>query len=223
MDKLVEMINFASDSYWGDPSKFQFRARIDSYSTQVSLEAGQDRAVKSTFNIVMSGYIIPDSLNREIASSNRIFSTSQVIFGLETAESSEQFTANLKKPVRRTQAGIVSSDSTNVTINNITVNNGGSTGDLTYLNTNNTAVSNSATTSVITFTNYTITQPPAGSSLPSTTKINFALYRNGQYVGQEYITSIIQVGSNIEVTVNTSTLGYNLEVSDTFELIGKLQ
>jgi hypothetical protein len=223
MDKLVEMINFASDSYWGDPSKFQFRARIDSYSTQVSLEAGQDRAVKSTFNIVMSGYVIPESLNREIASVNRVFSTSQVIFGLETAESSEQFTANLKKPVRRTQAGIVSSDSTNVTINNITVNNGGSTGDLTYLNTNNTAVSNSATTSVITFTSYTITQPPAGSSLPATTKINFALYRNGQYVGQEYITSITQVGSDIQVTVNTTTLGYNLEVTDTFELIGKLQ
>lgn len=223
MDKLVEMINFASDSYWGDPSKFQFRARIDSYSTQVALEAGQDRAVKSTFNIILNGYIIPDSLNRELASVNRVFSTSQVIFGLETAESSEQFTANLKKPVRKTQAGIVSSDSTNVTVNNITINNGASTGDIAYLNTNNSAVSNSATTSVITFSNKTIIEPPTGSTLPATSKINFALYRNGQYVGQEYIVSISQVGSDIEVTVDTTLLGYELEATDTFELIGKLQ
>ena len=32
MNKLVEAINFASDSYWGDPERFSFRAMIDSYA-----------------------------------------------------------------------------------------------------------------------------------------------------------------------------------------------
>lgn len=222
MDKLVEMINFASDSYWGDPSKFQFRARIDSYSTQVALEAGQDRAVKSTFNIVLNGYIIPDSLNRELASVNRVFSTSQVIFGIETAESSEQFTANLKKPVRKTQAGIVTSDSTNVTVNNITINNGAGNNDLAYLNVNNFATASIISNPTASFTNYTIVQPPAGSTLPPTSKTNFALYRNGQYIGNEYITSISQVGTDIIVIVDTGLLGYTLESLDTIDLIGKL-
>jgi hypothetical protein len=93
MDKLVEAINFASDSYWGDPTKYQFRAKIDTFSTQTSLENGNDRAIKSTFNIVLNGYIIPDSINREVASANRVYSTSQVVFGFEVAGSATEFSS----------------------------------------------------------------------------------------------------------------------------------
>ena len=42
MNKLVESINYASDSYWGDPERFSFRAKIDSYSTAVELSQGSD-------------------------------------------------------------------------------------------------------------------------------------------------------------------------------------
>lgn len=83
MNSLVEMINFASDSYWGDPNRFQFRTRIDTFNTQTTTETSEDRAVKSTFNLVLKGYIIPESLNRELASVNRTFSNSQVVFNTE--------------------------------------------------------------------------------------------------------------------------------------------
>lgn len=84
MNKLVEAINFASNSYWGDPERFQFKARIDSFTTQTLLESGDDRAVKSTFNILMNGYIIPDSINAELAkTANKIHNFTKVIFSPE--------------------------------------------------------------------------------------------------------------------------------------------
>jgi hypothetical protein len=222
MDKLVESINFASDSYWGDPKKFQFRAMIDSYSTQVSLEIGRDRAVKSTFNIVLNGYIIPESLNKEVASSNRLFSTSQVIFGLEVAGSTDQFNANVNKPARQSIAAVTANDSINVTVNNI-YNTGGGNLDSSYLNTNNLFTASVITGNVVTFNNRTIVQPSAGSTLPPTSITNFTLYRNGQYIGGEYIISISQVNTDVVATLNTSSLGYGLESTDTIELIGKIQ
>ena len=133
MDKLVEMINFASDSYWGSPDKWQFRVRIDNFTTQTLLEQGQDRAVKSSFSMVLRGYIIPDSLNKELATANRTIATSQVIFGLETAQSSEQFTASQNKTTKKSIGAIAAADSVNVTINQ-----SGGTLDpatLVYLNT----------------------------------------------------------------------------------------
>ena len=68
MNKIVESINYASDSYWGDPERFKFRARIDSYATNVTLQQGSERLVKTDFNIKMNGYIIPDTINSEVNS-----------------------------------------------------------------------------------------------------------------------------------------------------------
>ena len=35
-NKIIEGINYASDSYWGNPSKFRFRAMIDNFTTPLS-------------------------------------------------------------------------------------------------------------------------------------------------------------------------------------------
>ena len=83
MNKIVEGVNFAADSYWGDPSKFQFRSKIDSFATSVELNTGQDRSVKTTFSLEMNGYIIPETINQSIAHSKKAYSTAQVSFGLE--------------------------------------------------------------------------------------------------------------------------------------------
>ena len=57
-DKLVEALNFASDSYWGDKERYRFRAMIDSYTPTIEMNQGEDRSVKTTFNIRLNGYII---------------------------------------------------------------------------------------------------------------------------------------------------------------------
>ena len=45
-NKIIEGVNFASDSYWGDPSKFRFRAMIDNYTTSTELVQGNERMVE---------------------------------------------------------------------------------------------------------------------------------------------------------------------------------
>lgn len=88
MNKLVEAINFASNSYWGDPTRFQFKARIENFQTPVSLEQDLDRAIKASFNLIVNGYLIPDALNAEIAKvSNKFQNYTSVVFNTEVAVS----------------------------------------------------------------------------------------------------------------------------------------
>lgn len=62
-NKIIEGVNFASDSYWGDPSKFRFRAMIDNYTTSTELVQGNERMVKTEFNINLLGHIVTDTVN----------------------------------------------------------------------------------------------------------------------------------------------------------------
>ena len=84
MNKLVESINYASDSYWGDPERFNFRAMIDNYTISTELNQGSDRAVKTSFNISLLGHIVPDTINAEIAGMQKFYSKSSVKFGVES-------------------------------------------------------------------------------------------------------------------------------------------
>lgn len=84
-DKLIEAINFAAGSYWGDPKKFQFKTKIDSFVNQITLRENEDRVVKYTFNLTLNGYIIPDSVNKEVATLyNKFHNFTKVVFNVET-------------------------------------------------------------------------------------------------------------------------------------------
>ena len=84
LNKIIEAINYASDSYWGDPERFKFKSSIDSFSTTTELNDGQDRIVKGTFTLKLSGYIVPDSIQKEIASIRKVNSKAQFIVTTET-------------------------------------------------------------------------------------------------------------------------------------------
>jgi len=87
-NKLVEAVEFASDSYWGDPARWKFRASIDSFATTTILNEGEDRAAKTTFTIKVNGYIVPNTVNADMAViSNKFYTKSQVIFTTETTGS----------------------------------------------------------------------------------------------------------------------------------------
>ena len=61
MDSIIESLNFASRSYWGDPSKFLFYSSIENFQDNLTFETGEDRVVKSTFTLTLNGYLIPDT------------------------------------------------------------------------------------------------------------------------------------------------------------------
>jgi hypothetical protein len=84
LNKIVEAINYASNAYWVDPERFKFKATIDSFTTSTELNDGQDRTVKSTFTLKLSGYIIPDNIQKEITAHRKFNSKAQIIISTET-------------------------------------------------------------------------------------------------------------------------------------------
>ena len=84
MNKIVEAMNYASDSYWGNKERFQFRASIDSYATSVEIVSAGNRLVKTAFTLKLYGYLIPDTIQKELASVKKISNATQLVFDLET-------------------------------------------------------------------------------------------------------------------------------------------
>ena len=84
LNKIIEAINYASDSYWGDPERFKFKTSIDSYSTVIEMTDTTSRIIKGTFTIKLFGYIIPDTIQKELTAIKKYNSKAQVIIGVET-------------------------------------------------------------------------------------------------------------------------------------------
>jgi len=84
MNGIIEAINYASDSYWGNKERFQFRASIDSYTTSVEIVTAGNRLVKTNFTLKLYGYLIPDTIQKELASIKKVSNTTQLIFNMET-------------------------------------------------------------------------------------------------------------------------------------------
>jgi len=94
LNKIVESIEYASDAYWGNPERFKFKAMIDSFNTVNEITKGEDRSVRSTFDINMYGYIIPDTIQKDLNSVKKYNSKSKVIFSMETTSNPEVYNPN---------------------------------------------------------------------------------------------------------------------------------
>ena len=100
MNKLIESINYASDSYWGDAERFKFNAKIDTYNNTTEVSQGDNRSVKTSFGLDIQGYLVPDSLNKELTKQPpKRFSKAVVSFGAEL-ESTPYFKPKTREEVR---------------------------------------------------------------------------------------------------------------------------
>ena len=115
MNKLIEMINYTSDSYWGDSERFKFNAKIDTYDNITEISQGDNRTVKSNFGLTIQGYLVPDSLNKKLASENmkKSFSRSIITFGTEVVSTPSLLTTReevrkepLAQNIEQTKIGI---------------------------------------------------------------------------------------------------------------------
>lgn len=212
MNKIVESINFSSDSYWGDPERFKFRAAIDNYTTTTELVQGGDRTVKTSFQIKIAGYIVSDAINANIGNSNKFFSKAAVKFSLETAGTAEILNAKASTPASQAPSRFFDTALTGVS--------GGGSGmtaeQITYVALNTTAIADVVLTDDATFNNRTIATPPSG--FPAIAETDFAVYINGVPIPTTNRTTQ-QSGSNIRVAF--IDLGFTLDSSDQVILAGK--
>jgi hypothetical protein len=218
-NKLVEAIQFASDSYWGDPNRFKFRANIDSFNTPILLEQGEDRAARSSFNIKLFGYIIPDTINKDLAvARSKFYTKSQVVFELETVEGDIDRLTTAKSTLNTVGSTSFIGGGNNIT----NIFGGSSSDDILYLNTNKTKKADIITSDSAIFTGAVILPPPPDSTLPPTNISNFSIYINGQYVSPSIITLQDNI-NNVIFIFDTTALGFTLDSDFEVVAIGKFQ
>ena len=210
MNKIVESINFASDSYWGDPERFKFRASIDDYTTVTELVQGGDRTVKTNFTIKIGGYIVPDTINTAVANPNKFYSKAALNFKIETAGSIEVLNARSRTPEAQAPSRFFDTALTGVTGAGMTVE------QIVYVGLQSTALADSVSDPVATF-NRVIATPPAG--FPILTEGDFQVYINGVAIPKENRTTVQATVTTITVTFND--LGFALDPSDQVLLVGK--
>jgi len=87
LNKIIEAINYASDSYWGNPERFKFMATISSYSTPIEITDTTNRIAKANFTLTIKGYVIPDNIQKQVTAIKKYNSKAQVIIGFETTGS----------------------------------------------------------------------------------------------------------------------------------------
>lgn len=215
MDKLIEALNFASRSYWGDPNRFQFMTTIDSFEDSITYGVGENRAVRSNFSMTLNGYLIPDTVNKKLANANLYYGVSKIVFGMETAENQEQFSTSVKKSSKK---GGAKSVLLNDSVNNVNIINNNASVDpalAAYLATNKSVTGTVTSANTVYFANSWLTAP---SPLPATNASNFTFFVNGQFVEP---TSIVSFTNGSTLTVEPSLLGYSLENTDVVIAIGK--
>jgi len=212
-NKIIEALQYAANTYWGEEGRFQFRANISSFTTSTEYSVGQDRTTRTNFDITLNGYIIPDTVNRDISHPKKFLSKAQLIFNLETDVTDVFAVGGGKKKGVKGQA--VSFPTAGQTIN-VDVNiDPAITG---YLNTNKTVQGIVVFSNTATFVGAFL-QPPAGSGLPPTTKNSFNYFINGQYAPVSSVTSF----DGTTLLFDTSILQFTLDGNDEILAIGKWQ
>jgi hypothetical protein len=210
LNKIVEAINYASDSYWGDPERFKFKSKIDSFGITTELNQSDERVVRSTFTLTAYGYIVPDTIQKDLTSLKKYNSRAKIIIGLEVSDSLSEdvSTTNRRRSLSPTSF--------------LPSGGGGGTGVdpavLAYLNTNIQKPGTYVDSVTATFNSGWLVAP---NGLPSTSINNFSIFINGQLVEQSAIVSFTESGGVTTLVIDPSALGYSLSPSDEIIAIGK--
>ena len=90
LNTIVEKINFETDDYWGDIKGLRFRTKIDSFSHVMELQVDKDRMVKTEFDLMVNGYLLPDTIDKFQGTrdtTQKFLTPKKVIFGVEVVDS----------------------------------------------------------------------------------------------------------------------------------------
>jgi len=211
LNKIVEAINYASDSYWGDPERFKFKAKIDGFAITTELNQNDERSVKSTFTLTMYGYIVPDTIQKDLTTLKKYNSRAKIIIGLETSDSLSEdvTTTNRRRPISPSSF--------------FPEGGGGGTGGvspetLIYLNTNIQKTGTYVDNVTITFDSGWLASP---TGLPATSVNNFSIFCNGTLIENTAIVSFTESSGTTTLVIDISDLGYGFSPSDEVITIGK--
>jgi hypothetical protein len=217
MDSLIESLNFASRSYWGDPGRFLFYSNIESFADTISYDLGDDRLVRNTFTLTLNGYLIPNTEMSKVAGASKSYGISKLIFGLETTSGTETASTSAKKTGSPAKGTLINDSVNNVY--NVTINSGQVDPTvITYLNLNKQVVGTATNATTATFANGWVSAP---SGLQPTSVDNFTFFINGSLVDRAAIVTFTQGAPGSILVINPTILEYSLDAGDYIVAIGK--
>jgi hypothetical protein len=207
LNKIIEAVNYASDSYWGDPERFKFKASVDSYSTVVEIGDNTERVVKGTFTIKLFGYIVPDTIQKEITAIKKYNSKAQVIIGIETVNGIAETVTSTKKKSPAIVPSTPSGGSGTVT-----------SAAMVYLNANTQKTGTFVNSTTMTFASGWLVAP---IGIPAPNVNNFIIFCNGNLIEGTAIVSFTQAGGVTTLVIDPTALGYSFTSIDEVIAIGK--
>jgi hypothetical protein len=168
-----------------------------------------NRIIKGNFTIKLFGYIVPDTVQKDVTAIKKYNSKAQVIIGLETVDGQAEFVSLTRK---KSPAIIPSTPSGG--------GGGGgiSTATLVYLNTNVQNLGTYVNSTTITFASGWLSAPVG---LPATSVNNFSIFCNGALIELAAIVSFTENGGITTLVINPSELGYSFDINDEVIAIGK--
>ena len=92
MDGLIEQINVESEDFWGKRNNFKFRVAINEFVAQSDLPANQDRIIRTTFQMKVSAYLIPERMIKNF----KMVSTSEKSYTAKKVVAFTEIVNNLK-------------------------------------------------------------------------------------------------------------------------------
>jgi hypothetical protein len=94
INSIMEKINFQTEDYWGVANGLRFRTKIDSFSHTVELQVDQDRIVKTEFDLIVYGYLLPDTIDNMSGhhpTTQKHFTPKKIVMGTEVVLSDFNF------------------------------------------------------------------------------------------------------------------------------------
>jgi hypothetical protein len=90
MDEVMQTIVFNTQDYWGSKKGFRFRVQVDGgYAHNVEITSGDERMVKTEFDLTTHGYILPDTvtyLERHKMTTQKRMTPKKFIMGMEVVQ-----------------------------------------------------------------------------------------------------------------------------------------
>jgi len=209
LNKIVEAINYASDTYWGEKDRFKFYATISSFDTPIEITDNTSRIAKATFTLTIKGYVVPDNIQKQLTAIKKYNSKAQVIIGMEVVGGGKEFISSTKQKSPTSLPGPSGGGGAGGGINNDV---------LLYLNINIQKLGTFINPTTVTFPSGWVAAPP---NLPATSPTNFTFFVNGALVENAAIVSFTQSGNTSTLVIDQSQLGYGFDVADEIIAIGK--
>lgn len=95
INELVEKFNFETGDYWGDLRGLRFRTKIESFSHIIEIQTDKDRMVKTEFDLILNGYLLPDIIEKmqgRQETTRKWLTPKKIIMGMEVVNT--QFDIN---------------------------------------------------------------------------------------------------------------------------------